>query len=548
MLEIDREKRIKMKDIARHPWIKGHQANWEIKKYKETSSIDKINEKIIKEMEKLYGISSQFTKESLQNKSFNTATATFQLLTLKFQKSALAEKFNFLADQKKEQYLHSVVSLPNSMSNSGMLDFGSESCESRESIGSATNSVHSNSSTENLHETLEKLTSNETLTPPRGGHVISLESSRKRYLSPSKKHKRTKSIDANHQPIKALPIKPVINTRKRSNSDLRRTNVRDKYEILHENKKRENSPTIKSTELPSDLSPPTICISAPAASTPAKTTTVQIPSIMDEIRIVSDNDGFTLETESKKREKQETVPRKNRLIKRRASIATEKYNIPIRRCNSELNLSKIDSLVDPLSAISSKISPASSSAKPVTNPIWGRLMKNPQFKNHGHITRTNSLKLQKQLEKQPPVTSPASSALQETPTEPTVRVGRAKSLASLLHIAKNRLLSKSGESALLPRKLRNAAFSNATTSFKPPDQIIDELMELFNNKKYTYELTTPFYIKACDPKTRVYFDVEVCSLPNLSDTYFIRMQRIAGDWEYFKQIGELCTSVTSNQS
>jgi len=86
-----------------------------------------------------------------------------------------------------------------------------------------------------------------------------------------------------------------------------------------------------------------------------------------------------------------------------------------------------------------------------------------------------------------------------------------------------------------PRECRTS-FSSSTTSRKHPSVIISEIKRVMGTIGVSFEMNTPFCLKAHCPRIDIRFEVEVCAPPNLTDIYVIRLRRISGDWIHYKEL------------
>ena len=94
-----------------------------------------------------------------------------------------------------------------------------------------------------------------------------------------------------------------------------------------------------------------------------------------------------------------------------------------------------------------------------------------------------------------------------------------------------------------PRPVRST-FNRSSISNKAPSQIIDEIHRALQDRQILYSHTGPCCLEALDNERRLRFELEVCRVPNISDTFFVKMKRIAGNWiEYQKLCNELLSSL-----
>jgi len=88
-----------------------------------------------------------------------------------------------------------------------------------------------------------------------------------------------------------------------------------------------------------------------------------------------------------------------------------------------------------------------------------------------------------------------------------------------------------------PRSVRTV-FNNSLTSNKPPREIVSEIKRVLKSFHMPFEHTSAYSLKAVDPMRKVYFEVEVCQLPKISQMY-VRISRISGKWEDYKELCEI---------
>jgi hypothetical protein len=88
-----------------------------------------------------------------------------------------------------------------------------------------------------------------------------------------------------------------------------------------------------------------------------------------------------------------------------------------------------------------------------------------------------------------------------------------------------------------PRSLRSPI---SATSDKNPEDILDQIKAYFTKNNIPFEPVGPYALKGLHVTKNVRFEVEVCNIPNLQQIYSIRMQRIDGDWESYKDFCSEC--------
>ncbi|ORY53561.1 Pkinase-domain-containing protein [Rhizoclosmatium globosum] len=104
-----------------------------------------------------------------------------------------------------------------------------------------------------------------------------------------------------------------------------------------------------------------------------------------------------------------------------------------------------------------------------------------------------------------------------------------------------------GEDANKPRSLR-FTFNSNTTSSKPPDDIIAEVLSACGKQGITHTVITRYLLEctlAAPGKEAVKFEIEVCKLPRLKSLFGLRFKRLSGSSSDYKEVCEkLLASVT----
>ncbi|KAJ3087093.1 Serine/threonine-protein kinase par-1 [Quaeritorhiza haematococci] len=94
-----------------------------------------------------------------------------------------------------------------------------------------------------------------------------------------------------------------------------------------------------------------------------------------------------------------------------------------------------------------------------------------------------------------------------------------------------------------PRSLR-FTFNSNTTSSKPPDEIVQEVVNACNKHGISHRLTSRFLIEcfwASPPaptKDGVKFEIEICKLPRLKNLHGLRFKRVSGTSADYKDVCE----------
>lgn len=115
--------------------------------------------------------------------------------------------------------------------------------------------------------------------------------------------------------------------------------------------------------------------------------------------------------------------------------------------------------------------------------------------------------------------------------------------STLFSLSKKQIISGRGDSNQgvdVPRALRTP-FSASST--KDPKLILTLIEKYFTCNNIPFEPLGPFSLKGLYCPSKVRFEIEVCSIPNLPDVYSVRMQRVDGDWESYK---DFCEELLSN--
>ncbi|KAL2911871.1 hypothetical protein HK105_208654 [Polyrhizophydium stewartii] len=114
-----------------------------------------------------------------------------------------------------------------------------------------------------------------------------------------------------------------------------------------------------------------------------------------------------------------------------------------------------------------------------------------------------------------------------------------------------------GEDANKPRSLR-FTFNSNTTSSKPPDEIIAEVIKVCTKHEISYRPTSRYLLECswatpgagASPagaagKEAVKFEIEVCKLPRLNNLHGLRFKRVGGSSADYK---EICEKILSSIS
>lgn len=100
-----------------------------------------------------------------------------------------------------------------------------------------------------------------------------------------------------------------------------------------------------------------------------------------------------------------------------------------------------------------------------------------------------------------------------------------------------------GESGDKPRSLR-FTFNSFTTSSKPPDEIIQEVIKICNSRGVSHRLASKYLMECTfnaneQIKEQCKIEVEVCKLPRLNNLHGIRFKRLAGASSDYKDVCEI---------
>lgn len=100
-----------------------------------------------------------------------------------------------------------------------------------------------------------------------------------------------------------------------------------------------------------------------------------------------------------------------------------------------------------------------------------------------------------------------------------------------------------------PRSLR-FTFNSSTTSSKPPDDIVMDVLAAADKHSVQHRLASRYLIECCAPslapgKENLKFEVEICKLPRLRNLHGLRFKRLSGASSDYKDNCEmLLKSVT----
>jgi hypothetical protein len=73
---------------------------------------------------------------------------------------------------------------------------------------------------------------------------------------------------------------------------------------------------------------------------------------------------------------------------------------------------------------------------------------------------------------------------------------------------------------------------------------MEQIHAALNDRNIHYQHTGPCCLEALDNTRRLRFEMEVCRVPNLTNTFFVKMKRIVGNWlEYQKLCTELIAAM-----
>ncbi|RKO86080.1 KA1 domain/Ssp2 C-terminal domain-containing protein [Blyttiomyces helicus] len=94
-----------------------------------------------------------------------------------------------------------------------------------------------------------------------------------------------------------------------------------------------------------------------------------------------------------------------------------------------------------------------------------------------------------------------------------------------------------------PRSLR-FTFNSNTTSSKPPDEIVQEVVDACDKHGVVHRLASRFLVECTSSsptpggKDAVKFEVEICKLPRLKNLHGLRFKRVAGPSADYKDVCE----------
>jgi len=93
---------------------------------------------------------------------------------------------------------------------------------------------------------------------------------------------------------------------------------------------------------------------------------------------------------------------------------------------------------------------------------------------------------------------------------------------------------KKKDQATTPPRPRKLAFSGSNTSHKSPGDIIEEMEIVLLKNNISYTIHSNYFLRCeVDEPEPVTFDMEICAVPRLSNTFFVHMNRISGnEWRY----------------
>jgi len=111
--------------------------------------------------------------------------------------------------------------------------------------------------------------------------------------------------------------------------------------------------------------------------------------------------------------------------------------------------------------------------------------------------------------------------------------------AELSKLLDNRV-EEQNEQTTGPRPMR-LPFSQIST--KQPSEIIEQILQHFEKERISYEPIDNFTLKALEPKVKVRFEIEICTVPNLPKLHCVRTKRVEGEWCDYKQI---CNNLKEN--
>lgn len=100
--------------------------------------------------------------------------------------------------------------------------------------------------------------------------------------------------------------------------------------------------------------------------------------------------------------------------------------------------------------------------------------------------------------------------------------------------------------AAKPRSLR-FTFNSNTTSSKPPDEVVTEVLAAAGKHGIQHRLVSPYLIECSAPsqgppapgKESLKFEIEICKLPRLRNLHGLRFKRVSGSSSDYKDICEM---------
>lgn len=447
MLCVDDKKRITMDEIIKHSWLV-HTDNWECIIEETGTKIDNVNidDSILAQME-FYGFTKETVIRSLQNKSYNPATATFNLLQLRKDKAKSSNHESHRrirrVDSFNPAYLRGIASTPTSVSTSP------QNC----SPGSK--------SPRTISPTFYAM-----LTPLT--HIPNIQTQQSSPNRPTLT--RVKSQTTNRQ--RSATANEILRKRKRSASD-------KDPEIIHKNV----------TEIS--------------------------PLLLNPSKPRYEKSGLRFQTSPRKDEQQgesqTNESQKTELENDNNTITKQQTGIP----------SQIPS---------SKVIEAKPVLRKTVSEFFGEKEDNEVDKDE--IILRNSPQLHR-------VAKGLRNTNSGIPTDINDS-GNAK-LSSRVFTLTKQIISQSKKTAEKeknsdePRALRTP-FS--VTSTKNPKEILAQIENYFKVVNIPYEPVNKFVLKGLHSDFKVRFEIEVCRVPNLQNLYSIRMQRVDGEWEKYKQFSE----------
>lgn len=111
-------------------------------------------------------------------------------------------------------------------------------------------------------------------------------------------------------------------------------------------------------------------------------------------------------------------------------------------------------------------------------------------------------------------------------------------------------VAQNSEDSNKPRSLR-FTFNSNTTSTKPPDEFVADVIKICNTKGITYRLQTRYLLECTysltqDGNEPVKFEVEICKLPRLNSLHGLRFKRLSGSSADYKDVCEIILSAIQN--